>query len=168
LRYEAAVTDGDNQHKQRLVATAKTGTATNVSNLGGADVDSKAIAADHALETLNTAKAALDSASSGYNTALATITYYAGATNAATIVATDLNGLESIDTSAPVALSADKVVANGVLRTKIDDYNSIVTATNALTKPTEYDNVATLKTAMDNAETEMNNKLTDFNTKKTA
>lgn len=175
LRYEAAVTSGENTHKQRLVATAKTGTATDVNSLNGADVDSKAIAADNALETLNTAKAnldaakaALDSASSGYKTAIATITYYAGATNAATITANDLSGLESINTSAPGALSADKVVANGVLRTKIDDYNSIVAATNALTEPAEYGNVSTLENTMSSKKTAMDTALTDFNNKKSA
>lgn len=165
---------------KRLIARYNTGEAANPTSLNGAAVDALALAADHALEALNVAetnlenaKAALTNAGSGYNTALATITYYAGAANADTIETSDLATLADAYFSyatqgSATQLSAPLVVANGVLKSKIDAYNSTITSFNNLSKPANYDNVGSLQTAMSNAQTAMENAESEFNSAKAA
>ncbi|WP_303824521.1 BsaA family SipW-dependent biofilm matrix protein [Ruminococcus flavefaciens] len=172
LSYDAA--------NNRLIARYNTGEAADPTSLNGAAVDALALAADHALQNLNTAetnleaaKAALTNAGSGYNTALATITYYAGAANADTIETGDLATLADAYFSyatqgSATQLSAPLVVANGVLKSKIDAYNSTITSFNNLSKPANYDNVGSLQTAMSNAQTAMENAEDEFNSAKAA
>jgi alternate signal-mediated exported protein len=173
LSYDAA--------NKRLIARYNTGEAAVPTSLNGAAVDALALAADHALEALNeaetdleNAKAALTNAGSGYNTALATITYYAGATNAETINnTTDLGGIEDADFvyTAPgsgATISADKVVANGVLKTKIDSYNNTIASFNGLSEPANYNSVDTLELAMTTAQGSMTTAESEFNTAKAA
>ena len=162
--------------------TASTGTAAGT--LDGAAIDTLAQNADHALETLNTrkteldaAETALENATSAYNAALVRVAYYAGDTNKKTIAASDLtdfdaNGDYNFATqgsATPTSIdSAGKIVAPGVLKPKIDEYNTTVAAYNALSKPTNYDNLTTLSGDVTNKKATMDSKATTFENAKSA
>ncbi len=141
LKYEAAVTTGTGTHPQRLVAVVNTndGNPTN-----GAVVDTanqNVTGAGKALQNLNEAKTALDTAYAAYvaagntyNAALTTIDYYAGKTNDESI--TNVSFTYVTSTTEPsdnvAALTNASIVAPGILRSEIDEYNTLLATFNGL------------------------------------
>lgn len=147
LKYEPKVGAGtgnaDDNHPQRLVATVNTNAGNPTAAQAGA-VDSADLAVtgmsgklkdlNDAEAALNTAYAAYVAAGDAYNAALTTIDYYAGETNDDSI--TNVSFTYVTNTTEPsdnvAALTNTSIVAPGILRSEIDEYNTLLATFNGL------------------------------------
>ena len=178
LKYEPAVTGGEGAHPQRLVATVNTndGNPTN-----GAAVDTanqNVTGAGKALQNLNEAKTALDTAYAAYvaagntyNAALTTIDYYAGSTNDTTISSVSFTYVtDTTEPGSATELTNNEIVAPGILRSEIDEYNSLVTKFNNLQSQITAagNNVSSTNSALSTANDGVTNAESEFNAAKTA